>query len=116
MKKILSILKKYIPAIILIIVLLVLQAYCDLSLPDYTSNIINVGIQEKGIESSVPEKISKESMDKILIFTDDKSDEKILSNYNLNDDNYELKQISNARSYSIYTKKYGHEYFDAKYE
>lgn len=94
MKKILSILKKYIPAIILIIVLLVLQAYCDLSLPDYTSNIINVGIQEKGIESSVPEKISKESMDKILIFTDDKSDEKILSNYNLNDDNYELKQIS----------------------
>ena len=94
MKKILSILKKYIPAIILIIVLLVLQAYCDLSLPDYTSNIINVGIQEKGIESSVPEKISKESMDKILIFTDDKSDEKILSNYNLNGDNYELKQIS----------------------
>lgn len=94
MKKILSILKKYIPAIILIIVLLVLQAYCDLSLPDYTSNIINVGIQEKGIESSVPEKISKESMDKILIFTDDKLDEKILSNYNLNDDNYELKQIS----------------------
>ena len=94
MKKILSILKKYIPAIILIIVLLVLQAYCDLSLPDYTSNIINVGIQEKGIESSVPEKISKESMAKILIFTDDKSDEKILSNYNLNGDNYELKQIS----------------------
>lgn len=94
MKKILSILKKYIPAIILIIVLLVLQAYCDLSLPDYTSNIINVGIQEKGIESSVPEKISKESMDKILIFTDDKSDEKILSNYNLNGNNYELKQIS----------------------
>ena len=40
MKKILSILKKYIPSIILIIVLLVIQAYCDLELPDYTSNII----------------------------------------------------------------------------
>lgn len=46
--------------IVLIIALLFLQAYCDLSLPNYTSNIINVGIQQNGIEDSVPEKIRRQ--------------------------------------------------------
>ncbi len=46
----------------LIIALLFLQAYCDLSLPDYTSKIINVGIQQKGIEDSVPDKLRDSSM------------------------------------------------------
>lgn len=93
MKKILSILKKYIPSIILIIVLLVIQAYCDLELPDYTSNIINVGIQEKGIETAVPEKISKDGMGKILIFITDDVDKEILKNYNFVNGVYELKEI-----------------------
>ena len=40
--------------IVMIIVLLFIQAFCDLSLPDYTSKIINVGIQQKGVEDGVP--------------------------------------------------------------
>lgn len=49
-------LKKSAGYVVLIIALLFLQAYCDLSLPDYTSKIVNVGIQQSGIEDSVPEK------------------------------------------------------------
>ena len=52
-------LKKSAGYVVLIIALLFLQAYCDLSLPDYTSKIVNVGIQQSGIEDSVPEKIRK---------------------------------------------------------
>ncbi len=55
----------------IIIALLFLQAYCDLSLPNYTSNIINVGIQQNGIEDSVPEKIRKTSMDSLKLFMED---------------------------------------------
>ena len=57
--------------IVIIIALLFLQAYCDLSLPNYTSNIINVGIQQNGIEDSVPEKIRKTSMDSLKLFMED---------------------------------------------
>ena len=53
MIKLMKYLKKSAGYIVLIIALLFLQAYCDLSLPDYTSKIINVGIQQKGIEDSV---------------------------------------------------------------
>ena len=55
----------------IIIALLFLQAYCDLALPNYTSNIINVGIQQNGIEDSVPEKIRKTSMDSLKLFMEE---------------------------------------------
>ena len=61
-------LKKSVGSIVLIIGLLFLQAYCDLSLPDYTSKIINVGIQQKGIEDGVPEKIRESSLKNLELF------------------------------------------------
>ena len=64
-------LKKSAGYVVLIIALLFLQAYCDLSLPDYTSKIVNVGIQQSGIEDSVPEKIRKTSMDNLKLFMDE---------------------------------------------
>ena len=76
MIKLMKYLKKSAGYVILIIALLFLQAYCDLSLPDYTSKIVNVGIQQSGIEDSVPEKIRKTSMDSLQLFMDD--DEKQL--------------------------------------
>ncbi len=45
--------------LVMILLLLFVQAFCDLSLPDYTSDIINVGIQQKGIEDGVPERPGK---------------------------------------------------------
>lgn len=83
MKQILKILKKYTFWIVLVIILLLIQAYCDLKLPDYTSNIINVGIQSAGIESSIPEVITEKSMNELLLFIEDETDPKILSKYTL---------------------------------
>ena len=52
----------YWKSVILIIVFLIIQAFCDLSLPAYTSDIIDVGIQNGGIEHTVPEKIQRKSL------------------------------------------------------
>ena len=54
-----------------IILLLVVQAGCDLSLPEYTSNIVDVGIQQGGIERVTPEKIRKETYDSLKLFMTD---------------------------------------------
>ncbi len=51
-----------------IVVLLIIQAYCDLALPQYTSDIVDVGIQQGGIESAAIETISDKSMQKLMLF------------------------------------------------
>lgn len=79
MLKILTNLKQSWMSVIIIISLLVLQAICDLTLPDYTSKIVNVGIQYGGIENVAPNVITKKTMDDLLFFTDE--DEYILSSY-----------------------------------
>ena len=55
MRKLFQFLKPYAPRVLLILCVLVVQAYCDLSLPTYTSNIVNVGIQQSGIDEEIPE-------------------------------------------------------------
>lgn len=78
MKEIGKILKKFTFPIICVIALLWVQATCDLTLPDYTANIINVGIQEKGIDSAIPGVLRKEVYDTILsLATDTKKIEDI---------------------------------------
>ena len=54
MKKLLKYLRPFAGAIIVAIMLLFVQAISDLSLPSYMSNIVNIGIQQKGIEDAVP--------------------------------------------------------------
>lgn len=78
MKQIGNILKKFTFPIICIIALLWIQATCDLSLPDYTANIINVGIQEKGIDSPIPEVLRKTTYETILSLSDNRDDFKDL--------------------------------------
>ena len=93
MLKVLRNLKKSFWSVLVIVILLCIQATTDLALPDYTSKIVNVGIQSGGIETAVPEVISKENMDLLLMFSD-KSDE-ILDSYTLVGDtlNNHEKQI-----------------------
>ena len=67
MLKVLKNLKKSLGAVIVIVILLCIQAATDLALPDYTSKIVNEGIQAGGITSPIPEIISKEDMDNMLI-------------------------------------------------
>ncbi len=70
MLKVLKNLKESTISVIIIVMLLILQATCDLTLPDYTSKIINVGIQNGGIEEVALEVIRKETIDKILLLTE----------------------------------------------
>lgn len=86
MFKILKNLKKSWVAVLAIIILLCIQAATDLALPDYTSKIVNNGIQSGGIEIAVPNVISKADMDNLLFFADDETGEQILSNYELIED------------------------------
>ena len=72
MKDILKILKQFRYMILLIIILLAFQASLDLKLPDYTAKIINIGIQKKGIDSSIPEVMRNEIYDIIYLLTDNK--------------------------------------------
>ena len=92
MIKLMKYLKKSAGYVVLIIALLFLQAYCDLSLPDYTSKIVNVGIQQNGIEDNVPDKIRKTSMESLKLFMDEKNQETVDSYYEEDGENLVLKK------------------------
>ena len=81
MLKVLKNLKKSFWSVVVIILLLIVQAQADLNLPDFTSRIVNEGIQFGGIEKAVPQIISKQDLENILIFSED--DDKITENYTL---------------------------------
>ncbi|MGN8888152.1 ABC transporter ATP-binding protein [Blautia sp. HCP28S3_G10] len=91
MIKLMKYLKKSAGYVVLIIALLFLQAYCDLSLPDYTSKIINVGIQQSGIEDNVPDKIRKTSMDSLKLFIGEDDQKTVDSFYEEDGENFVLK-------------------------
>jgi ATP-binding cassette subfamily B multidrug efflux pump len=99
MLKILKNLKKTWIYVVIIVLLLIVQAICDLRLPDYTSKIVNIGIQQGGIENSSPEVIRKQAMEDLLLFTED--DEKILENYSLIS-----KESLDEKDYEKYLKDY----------
>lgn len=73
--------KKSAIGIIAIIFLLIIQAYCDLALPTYTSDLLNVGLQQSGVENAVPDTLREESMKKILLFAGDEDAELISASY-----------------------------------
>lgn len=81
MLKVLKNLKKSWVSVIIIVALLCVQASVDLALPDYTSKIVNTGIQAGGIENAVPQIISKNDMENVLLFTE--QDNEIMNNYQL---------------------------------
>lgn len=90
MIKLLSYLKRSIIPIILVIVLLVVQAMCDLSLPEYMSNIVSVGIQQNGIESLVPEAVTAEKFNEMLFLTTEDERSLVSSSYTEKDGAYYL--------------------------
>ena len=90
MFKILKYLGEFKASVIAIILLLILQAYCDLSLPSYTSDIVDVGIEQSGIESAVPDIISEDTFESVCLFSED--EDLIRQHYSMNEDgNYELQ-------------------------
>ena len=81
MTKLLKFLKPYAGAVAAIICVLIVQAYCDLSLPAYTSDIVNVGIQQSGIDEKVPEQISEEDLGKLLMLVPSDQQEEVQNAY-----------------------------------
>ena len=72
MFKVLKFAKKLWYVMIFILLLLVVQVFCELTLPDYTSDIVDVGIQNKGVEYPIPEEMSEETYHNLGMFlTDD---------------------------------------------
>ncbi|WP_346935597.1 ABC transporter ATP-binding protein [Clostridium sp.] len=101
MFKLIKYLKNSVVPIIMIIGLLIVQAVCDLSLPDYTSNIVNVGIQQGGVENVIPEVIRKSQLEKLELFISEEDKIEIKSNYTLLD-----KDSLSDEEYNKYVKKY----------
>ncbi len=81
MVRIIKHLCKYWYSVLIVIALLFVQAACDLSLPEYTSRIVNTGIQEGGIEDNTPEAITKESFEDILLFLNEKDSKFVQNQY-----------------------------------
>ena len=98
MRKIASYLRRFFLPVLGIVALLVIQAVCDLSLPDYTSKIVNVGIQQGGIENPAPEQIRQSEMEKLLLLVPEESRDAVLEKYTLNTEKdpavYEQKRLS----------------------
>ncbi|WP_367357023.1 ABC transporter ATP-binding protein [Mesotoga sp.] len=112
MLKLIRYLKPYTVFIIIAVALLFVQAMAELALPDYMSNIVNVGIQQGGIEDAIPEAISKEVFDNVSLFMSADEKKEVLSFYELiNKDStsYEenLKKYPALESKDVYVLKTG---------
>ncbi|MBX9137877.1 MULTISPECIES: ABC transporter ATP-binding protein [unclassified Clostridium] len=101
MLKLLKHLKPFIGSFIIAIALLFVQAICDLSLPDYMSDIVNVGIQQGGVENAVPKVIQSSELDKLFIFMSDDDKNVIMDDYELLN-----KETLSSDEYNNYLNQY----------
>ena len=81
MGKLFKYLKQHAAIVLAIIVVLVVQALCDLSLPTYTSDIVNVGIQQGGIDTTIPEQIGKSDLENLLLLVPQEDAETVQDAY-----------------------------------
>ena len=88
MKNLFKYAASYWKAMIAILLILVLQAYCDLSLPAYTSDIVNVGIQQGGMEDEVPRQIATEEMEKLLLLVSEDDQQTVMDAYTEDNTSY----------------------------
>lgn len=108
-------LKRNLWQILLIILLLIVQANCDLALPDYTSKIINVGVQQGGIEETVPHVVRKDKLEEILLFVDNETKKEVLNNYqqvSKKSSDYNYKILETEAIYILENKDYHNEDFE----
>lgn len=94
-------LKKSVVSIIAIVILLLVQATCDLSLPEYTSDIVNIGIQQGGVKDAVLDVIRRSELEKITLIMNEKDKEKVLDSYELID-----RGSLSKKEYDTYKEKY----------
>jgi len=101
MRKLIKPLKPYIWLIVVIFVLLYAQAMADLSLPGYMADIVNIGIQQSGIENSVPRAIESGEYEKLSLFMTDQEKTRVDSSYMLLE-----RQALDQNEYEEYIEDY----------
>jgi ATP-binding cassette, subfamily B, multidrug efflux pump len=101
MRKLIKFLKPFAWLILFIFVLLFIQALADLSLPGYMSDIINVGVQQNGIENAVPSAVRQSEMNRLELFMTVQDKAEVLQVYTLLD-----KAALSASDYARYVKSY----------
>lgn len=94
MRKVIKNFKPFWKSIIVIFIFLCIQAVCDLSLPTYTSNIIDTGIQNKGITHILPEKMTKADYDSFCSLLTKEEKEELASYYEITDQIYSKEKLS----------------------
>ena len=81
MGKLFKYLRQHAGVVLAIIVVLFVQAFCDLSLPTYTSDIVNVGIQQGGIDTTVPEQMKESDLEDLLLLVPQKDADTVREAY-----------------------------------
>lgn len=117
MKRIFSYYRRYIKAIILLVFVLLVQVQCELLLPEYTSNIVNVGIQQRGIKSSVPKIIDEKTYGILLSLADVEDKKQIATSYELWNPKSDLendKKIEESNPNTKLVKKRDYDYYILK--
>ena len=94
MSKIFKNIAPYWRSVIIILALLFVQAWCDLSLPSYTSDIIDVGIQNRGVEHVIPEEITEEDYMSAMLFMTEEEKTLWENSYAKEDSNYVRADLS----------------------
>jgi ATP-binding cassette, subfamily B, multidrug efflux pump len=110
MLKLIKYLKPYVLYVIAAIALLFVMANAQLALPDYLSRIVNVGIQQNGIDSVIPQYIRKSQLDHMVLFLDDTEKTLVYDDYQLVDQsssNYEqwVQTVPDLKSEPVYVLK-----------
>ena len=93
MRHIFGNLKKYWKSVLILAVLLIVQGFCEMSMPQYTHNIIDVGIQNKGIEHILPARITADEYDEAQIFMDGDQRKEWQASYVEGGENYTIRDL-----------------------
>lgn len=96
MLKLFKYLKSSAGALLVVVALLAVQAYCDLSLPTYTASIVDVGIQQGGIDHVAPAQIRKESLRDLLLFMDEEQAGRVERAYTLSGNVYTRNPLTKS--------------------
>ena len=91
--KLMKYLKGFTLPLIFLVIILGVRVVAELELPTYTSNIVDIGIQQKGIKDAVPNKISEKSLNTLELFMTDDEVKKVKDNYKKEGNFYKLNNI-----------------------
>lgn len=92
--KLIKYLKGFLVPMIFLVAILGVRVVAELALPTYTSNIVDKGIQQSGIQDAVPEKISQKSFSELQLFMTDDEIKKVTSKYTKDGDVFKLDSIN----------------------